>query len=167
MSKLDSASILSRDRSVPDSIPIRIAGPADAAAILALEESFPTDRLSARSVRALLRSPSARIWIAERGGEPLGSIVLFMPRGRRFARIYSVVVAPAARGNGLGDRLVGIAEDAAAAARRDTMTLEVREDNAVARALYTRRGYTLREHLEGYYEDGADGLRLRKTLPVK
>ncbi len=169
MTRLRSALIpvIFSDNSVPDSIHIRIAGSADARAILAMEELFPGDRMSARSVRGLLRSPSVTIWIAERGGEGLGSLVLFLPRRWRGARIYSVVVVPAARGTGLGDRLVAAAEAAAEAAGREAMTLEVREDNAAARALYAKRGYTVSEHLHGYYDDGVDGLRLRKPLSVR
>jgi len=79
-------------------IDIRPATVADAGTILALEEHFPGDRLPPRSVRRLLRSPSARILIVERTGIPLGNLVLLMPRGRTLARIYSVIVAPLARG---------------------------------------------------------------------
>jgi len=147
-------------------IDIRPATVADAGTILALEEHFPGDRLPPRSVRRLLRSPSARILIVERTGIPLGNLVLLMPRGRTLARIYSVIVAPLARGARLGEAMVTAAENEARARGYDRMGLEVRRDNLSARRLYERLGYTVTADLPDYYEDGAPGLRLRKLLGV-
>jgi ribosomal-protein-alanine N-acetyltransferase len=42
--------------------------------------------------------------------------------------------------------------------------LEVRADNAAARALYAKLGFAESGQLPGYYEDGADGLRLTLDL---
>lgn len=142
----------------------------DARAILEMEKLFPSDRMSARSVRNVLRSASAQGWVAVRPGAPriaqdvLGCLVLFTRRGSGIARIYSVVVAPAARGQGLGAALVRTAQDWARHAGLHTLSLEVRADNAAARALYARLGYIEHARLPGYYDDGADGLRLRKSL---
>ena len=44
------------------------------------------------------------------------------------------------------------------------MTLEVREDNATAIALYRGRGYVETGRRPGYYDDGAAAIRLRRTL---
>jgi len=143
---------------------LRRARPDDAAALLALEQHFPGDRMSARAVRHLLRSPSAALWVAERGGAVLGALVLLTRRNSRIARIYSVVVSPAARGEGLGRRLVGAAERHAAAMRKIRMALEVRADNRAARDLYRGLGYQEIAALPAYYEDGAAGLRLHKPL---
>jgi ribosomal-protein-alanine N-acetyltransferase len=136
----------------------------DMRAILDLEAQFPSDRMSARSVRDFLLSRSSRVLIATRGNENLGNLILLLPQRWRTARIYSVVVAPAARGIGIGSRLVQAAEAIAREAGREGVTLEVRVDNAAARALYEKLGYTLERELPGFYEDGADGLRLGKSL---
>jgi ribosomal-protein-alanine N-acetyltransferase len=146
---------------------IRPARPADAAALLALEQHFPGDRMSARSVRRLLSSASARIWVAERAGEVLGALILLSRRSSLVVRIYSLVVAPAARGTGLARRLVATAERAARAAKKNLMRLEVRADNQAARQLYARLGYREEQSLPAYYEDGADGLRLGKLLRAR
>lgn len=142
---------------------IRRARAADAAAILALEQWFPSDRMSARSVRRFLSVPSAAVWVAELAGEVAGSLVLLTRADARVARIYSVVVAPSARGQGLAQRLVAAAEREARKQKRD-VSLEVRADNAAARALYRKLGYVEARHLPAYYDDGADGLRLVKPL---
>ncbi|HSW14416.1 MAG TPA: GNAT family N-acetyltransferase [Solimonas sp.] len=148
----------------PAPVQIRRARPADAAALLALEQHFPGDRMSVRSLRHLLQVPSAALWVAQREGKVLGALVLLTRRNSGIARIYSVVVSPAARGAGLGRRLVLAAETHARRSKKSLMSLEVRADNAAAIALYLGLGYTQQRALAAYYDDGADGLRLRKTL---
>jgi ribosomal protein S18 acetylase RimI-like enzyme len=143
---------------------IRTAAVADAAAILELESHFPSDRMSARSVREFLRSPASRVLIAEMEGRLVGNLILLLPSRWRTSRIYSVVVDPAARGLGVGRALVLAAEQCAQDAKRDSLFLEVRVDNAAARAMYEKLGYVQVRELPGFYEDGADGLRLSKPL---
>jgi ribosomal-protein-alanine N-acetyltransferase len=150
---------------MPARLQVRRAGPADLPALLALEQNFPGDRMSARSLRRLLAGDSAAIWVARAGGTTLGSLVLLMRRNNAVGRIYSVVVDPAARGQGIAGRLVNAAERHARLGKKALMSLEVRADNAPARALYRRLGYAETAVLRAYYEDGADGLRLRKPLP--
>jgi Acetyltransferases len=149
---------------VAASVGLRQAGIGDLDALCALETLFPGDRMSRRSLRRLLQAPGAIIEIAERGDAVLGSLVLLRRRGSRLARIYSLVVAPAARGAGLGRRLVQAAEERARAAGSREMRLEVRVDNVAARALYASLGYREVQRLPAYYEDGAEGLRLRRPL---
>lgn len=142
------------------SLHVRAAKPGDAPAMLALESLFPSDRMSARSIRRFIASPSARVFVAVRGAELLGDLVLLLRANSRNARIYSVVVNPQARGLGIGNRLVEAAERAARREGRAAVSLEVRTDNVAARALYAKRGYVETHTLPAYYDDGADGLRL-------
>lgn len=143
---------------------IRRATPADAEAIIELEQLFPGDRMSHRAVRRLLRVPSAAAWVAVWQRVTVGALMMTTRRGSSIARIYSVVVHPRARGLGLGARLVRAAEAEARRRGACTMSLEVRADNTAARVLYERLGYRLHGCLPAYYEDGACGLRLRRKL---
>ncbi|MES0873913.1 GNAT family N-acetyltransferase [Sinimarinibacterium thermocellulolyticum] len=143
---------------------VRRARAEDAAGILALEQHFPGDRMSARSVRHLLRAASACVRVACLDGAVVGAVILLLRRNSRWARIYSVAVDPRWRGLGIGRRLVLAAEADARRLGRDGVTLEVREDNAAARALYENLGYRIDAVLPGYYEDGAPGIRLRKPF---
>lgn len=144
---------------------IRPGALADVEAILALEALFTSDRMSRPSVRRFLRVPTAQVLVAEAAdGALVGNLVWLRRAGSSAGRIYSVVVAPAARGQRWGERLVSAMEAAAAASGCDRATLEVRADNAAARALYAKLGYREAQTLPGYYEDGADGLRLVKPL---
>jgi ribosomal-protein-alanine N-acetyltransferase len=72
------------------------------------------------------------------------------------------VVAPHARGHGLGARLVACAEREARANACAGVSLEVRADNEVARSLYRSLGYLEHALLPAYYDDGAPGVRLRR-----
>ena len=146
---------------------IRAARPSDAAGILALERLFPGDRMSAASVRRFLRIESADVIVADRQGTLVGALVVLVRRDSRRARLYSVVVAPSARGQGLGARLVVRAERCARDRGCTGMQLEVRQDNAAARALYRHLGYDERQVLPDYYEDGATGLRLWRDFARK
>ncbi|HYC98924.1 GNAT family N-acetyltransferase [Brevundimonas sp.] len=74
------------------------------------------------------------------------------------AEILTLAVRPAARRAGLGGRLVGEGVRAAAARGAVRVFLEVAEDNAAARALYARAGFTEAGRRPGYYA-GADGGR--------
>lgn len=143
---------------------IRAATRADIDGVLALETLFPSDQISRPALRRFLRVPSARVWVAVQGGAIVGDVILLLRAGADFGRVYSVVVAPAARGQGLGDRLIATAERAARAEGRSRLRMEVRADNTAARSLYAKRGYREVAALAGYYEDGADGLRLEKQL---
>ncbi len=144
---------------------IRRGSLADVEAVLALEALFPSDRMSRRSVRRFLSVPTAQLLIAEGANAAVvGNLVWLRRKGSRAARIYSVVVAPAARGQRWGERLVAAMETAAAASGCERATLEVRADNAAARALYAKLGYREAQALPGYYDDGSDGLRLVKPL---
>lgn len=143
---------------------IRRARAGDAAGILALEELFPSDRMSARSARRFLRSASAGVWVAAASDTVAAALVLLMRRRARGARIYSLAVDPSARGQGLAKKLVRRAEAEARKRGFEHVSLEVRAGNTAARALYAGLGYTRAARLPRYYDDGAPGLRLRRTL---
>ena len=143
---------------------IRKAQPRDAPAIFALEDHFPTDRMTMRSVRRFLAATNSHVWIAELDGAVVGTLIWLSRKDSRAGRIYSVVVAPEARGRRFAQRLVAAMESEAAAEGRSMATLEVRADNHAARALYRKLGYIEARPLPGFYEDGGDGLKLVKPL---
>jgi [ribosomal protein S18]-alanine N-acetyltransferase len=143
---------------------LRDARREDLPAMIRLESLFPGDRLSPRQFRHHLVSPNARLRVLDAGG--IAGYALLLRHAQRSAwRLYSIVVDPARRGQGLGDRLLADAEAQARAAGAPALTLEVREDNPAAIALYRRRGYAETGRKPGYYDDGAAAICLRRALP--
>lgn len=143
---------------------LRDATVADLPTLLALESTFPGDRLSARQYRHHLRNPRARMRVAEVDGRVAGTSLLLTRAGSRGARLYSIVVDPVCRGRGLGRALAQDALAQARAAGCDRLDLEVRADNASALALYRALGFGEQRRLPGYYDDGMDGVRLGRAL---
>jgi [ribosomal protein S18]-alanine N-acetyltransferase len=144
-----------------DTYSIRPAGPDDLALLNALEEtSFSLDRITRRSWRRLLRQPSALVLIA--GSD--GALVLLFRRGARIARIYSIAVAAARRGSGLGGALLEEAGNAALRRGCTHLRLETRLDNRGAQALFRRQGFAPIGRTENYYQDGMAALRLERCL---
>ncbi|HJU06897.1 MAG TPA: GNAT family N-acetyltransferase [Rhodanobacteraceae bacterium] len=144
---------------------IRRARMGDLDALVALEEaSFDHDRVSRAQWRRHLRSDSACVLVAERNTTVSGCALLFLRRGNRNARLYSIAIAYTSRGRGVGAALLQAVEAEARARGCVTMRLEVRTDNAAAIALYEKRCYIRRKREPGFYENGADAWRYEKAL---
>lgn len=137
----------------------------DLDALVAIENAaFVGDRLSPRSFRHLLRSPSCSVVVAELEGGVLGyALVLFRKASQR-ARLYSIAVDSSAHAAGVGRALLAAAERSARKRGATDMRLEVRQDNARAIALYEKAGYRRLGVKPDYYADGATALRYAKSL---
>ena len=144
---------------------VRRAEPGDVDALIKLEHRvFPTDRLSRRSLRRLLDSPSAAVLVAVENAQLAGiAIVLFRARSA-VARLYSIAVAPHVGGRGVAAMLLDAAEEAALARGCRIMRLEVHRANHAAISRYRKSGYREFGRYRAYYENGADALRFEKRL---
>ncbi len=149
---------------------IRPAKANDLEALLVLENTcFQSDRMSRRAFRRALGNPRAQIAVVPGPGSGpdgglLGAAVVYTRQDSPAARLYSIAVHPAARGQGLARRLLRHMEIAAQKNGAREMRLEVSINNRAALALYEESGYEIFARVSGYYEDGADALRLAKPL---
>ncbi|MEQ5815520.1 ribosomal protein S18-alanine N-acetyltransferase [Marinobacter sp. NFXS11] len=144
---------------------LRQASSKDLDALVRLENRcFSEDRLSRRSFRRFLEMPRDRLIVAEADGDLVGYCLVLMSAATRLARIYSIAVSPAVRGQGVGEKLVREAESEAAEAGRIVMRLEVREDNRGAISLYKRLGYRQFGTYRDYYEDHGTALRFERRI---
>lgn len=81
------------------------------------------------------------------------------------AELLRIAVAPSARRQGLGRRLLEANQASLTALGCDTLHLEVRVSNAPARALYEALGWRVVGQRRGYYRDGEDAALYRRELP--
>jgi acetyltransferase len=79
------------------------------------------------------------------------------PNGRHRAEVQKVMVAPGARGHGVGAALMHALDDEARRAGRTLLVLDTREDDAAER-LYRQLGWTLSGRIPGYVLE-SDGRR--------
>jgi [ribosomal protein S18]-alanine N-acetyltransferase len=144
---------------------LRPAHMSDVDALLALErELFATHRISRRSFRRFLASPTATLIVLERDGRPAGYALVLYRANSNLARLYSIGVASHHRGRGLARRLLSAAQLDARGRLCRAMRLEVREDDARAIAFYQKAGYRLFGRRAGYYRKRTDALLFEKPL---
>jgi len=84
-----------------------------------------------------------RCWIAEMNGAPVGCVMLVKDEQPDTARLRLLIVAPQARGLGLGQRLTDECIAFARAKGYKKMTLWTHDCLKAARRCYARRGFTL------------------------
>nr|WP_196242188.1 GNAT family N-acetyltransferase [Azospirillum oleiclasticum] len=126
------------------------AGPPHAAVLAELQAAcFPDEPWSAVSIAGMVEPPAAFAVIAMEGGEPAG-FVMVRTAGED-GEILAIGVLDHARGRGTGRRLVDAAVAGAMRRGATAVFLEVAEDNAAARALYSRAGFVPVGRRPGYY----------------
>ena len=144
---------------------IRRAQSNDLSALVALENaSFNYDQIGLRSFTHLLKQKSSLLWCAEINGEIIGYAIILTRKNSRKWRIYSIAIAPHARGKGIGKALMLAIMENAKSATVSALSLEVKCDNKGAIELYRQLGFEVIDVLPAYYSDGTDGYRLQITL---
>ena len=143
----------------------RQASADDLESLLTLEnQCFEHDRLSPRSFQWMITRAHASLIVAQHQQRVMGYALLLFHRGTSLARLYSIAIAPEARGHGLGKRLLSEAEQRAREHDCAYLRLEVRSDNAAGIRLYEGAGYRRFAEVDDYYEDHAQALRYEKRI---
>lgn len=137
------------------------AEPADVDAIAGVEARAAHGPWSAAAVRATLAAPTTRAWVV-RDPRVVGHLLTSHVLDE--AEILTLAVDPSRRRQGLARQLLAAAEAAWRAVGVARIHLEVRADNAPARALYTACGWAEVGRRPAYYRDGEAAILMRRTL---
>ena len=116
----------------------------------ALEERCVSCPWTAAQLQNMMEDPRAAFFVLDDGGTDAGYTAFYTVLDAGY--IANVAVAPDYRRRGLGDALVTAKTEEARRRRLTCLTLEVRESNAPARALYEKHGYKAVGIRKNYYE---------------
>src|SRR5258708_11340593 len=137
---------------------IRRGKPADLDALWELENQvFATDRMSRRSLRRPLASPSAVAIVARADGAVMGVAVVLFRANSRVARHYSLAVAPKYTGRGIASALLAMAEKIAMRRKCRSLRLEVHERKHGSIKAYRNAGYHEFGRCRHYYQGPGHG----------
>ena len=99
-----------------------------------------------RLIPGLKNHPTTLIFIAYTNGEPVGIATCFVGfstfAARPLINISDLAILPDRRGQGIGRALLAAVEQKARDSGCCRITLEVQENNAVARHVYNQAGFT-------------------------
>ena len=127
---------------------------------------FSSDIISRRQFKYLLTKANSIVVKAESDEIFIGYMVLLKRRDSRSLRIYSIGVATRARNQGVAQKFLSYAEQAARNHECNRITLEVAVNNESAIKLYRKAGYIEYGQKANYYEDGCTALLFHKIIPL-
>ena len=125
--------------------------------------SFHEERFQRWLLQSMIGEKAFLTMVALEDGEVVGygSVHLSGPGP---ARVISIAVLPARRGNGIGRSLLEALEDECSAKNIASLCLEVSMSNLVALHLYLSKGYEVEGTIPGYYGEGKDAFYMVKDL---
>jgi len=157
---------VSRPPAAPD-LAVESVAEKDLPAILAIEAaSFSAPWTEEMFRWELAQDGPGCAWVARRGEHVVGYLFTWIVAGE--FHINNIAVAPEHRGQGIADALLKAGLEAAVARGARVALLEVRENNAPARALYARWGFAVAGRRRRYYTHPTeDALLMRcEDLPA-
>lgn len=140
---------------------LRSAIEADLNALVELENKvFAYDQLQRRSFKNFINSKND-LWVCEVNQIVVGYILVLKRKGSKKQRIYSLAISPECQGQGLGRILLSHVLKHTQGI--ETISLEVKVDNAGAIRLYESLGFIQSGRVAGFYSDGTDALIFSKS----
>jgi len=151
------------DTSWIESVTLEQMRPEDLAAVLDIERSSFPSAWSAESYLRELRNPHSYYFTARLGSELVGYAGMWIVAEE--AHISTIAVHPQRRRRGVGERLMSHLMSVAKERQATRMTLEVREGNLAAQALYLKLGFRSAALVPRYYGDtGESALVMYRSL---
>jgi ribosomal-protein-alanine N-acetyltransferase len=154
---------------MPTRFTIRRFHSADMDRILEIERaSFGKDAYDRKLFAEYERRCGELFLLAEGDGTVAGYSIACTreSKGDLVASLESIAVTPRARGKGAASTLLKSTIRRLKLRGVGRITLMVRSSNTVALQFYERRGFTAVRRAPKYYEDGEEGLIMRKDLAL-
>jgi ribosomal-protein-alanine N-acetyltransferase len=128
--------------------------------------SFGADAYDRNLFAEYTRECGGLFVVAERAGQVCAYAIAAIcgDRAGKRAELVSVAVDPAFRGQGAASALMDSTLRRLGRRKVTRFGLMVKVTNERARGFYEKYGFRKLRRVAGYYEDGADGLRLAKDL---
>ena len=152
-------------RTPPIEIPAEITVQSDPVLLAGLHQACVEEPWDACAMARLLGLPQTTAYIAVRGAEPCGLVLL--RRAGEDCEILTIGVTPAMRGQGIGAALLDAAGDWAWRIGARAVVLEVAGDNRPALRLYDKSGFEKCGRRPGYYPAVGDGRPRREALILR
>jgi ribosomal-protein-alanine N-acetyltransferase len=140
---------------------VRAMTEADLDRVMDLEQAIFSSPWRRSFFVADVARPGGLCVVAEEGGEVVGYAVAW---GSEEVHLANLAVEPAVRGKGVGDALIRAVLDYGRRRSAESVYLEVRQSNSVARRFYARHGFVPTYLRKGYYENGEDAIIMELAL---
>jgi ribosomal-protein-alanine N-acetyltransferase len=141
---------------------LRPFGPEDVAAAAAIDRRASASPWSVAQFEQELSRPHSRAWALAEGPDLRGFAFLWLVADE--GQVANIAVAEEHRRRGDGARLLARLLDEARRAGARRATLEVREGNAAARALYEKHGFRTTHRRPAFYENREAALLMERGL---
>lgn len=135
-------------------IVIRVANANDAYLIRSIDDEYEYDKYSVGLIEKSLEDDFTVNFVAEKDGVAIGYIsatIIFQE-----CNILKIVVSKNNRQEGVATKLLQYTMQYAKSYGVETVFLEVRQSNNVAKSFYEKNGFTLKYQRKKYYDDGED-----------
>jgi [ribosomal protein S18]-alanine N-acetyltransferase len=145
-------------------VQIRAARPADADAVVALDQASFSQPWAPHVVREAIERAQGGDYIAlvAQSETVIGFVIAWTVRDE--GEIATIAVSENARGQGIGEKLVRAALHESARRGAATVFLEVRPHNQSARRLYEKCGFQVVGLRKNYYRDGDDAVLMKLEI---
>ncbi len=125
---------------------------------------FKTDKISQRQMRYMLSKAKAFVLLAKIKSITVAYCICFIPALPRPARLYSLAVLTEYRNQGIANLLIKKIIQKLQSLGYTSCNLEVRNKDTLTKSLYTKFGFKVIQFLPNYYEDGEDGIRMKRLF---
>lgn len=148
-----------------DELKLELAQETDIKELISLEKiCFKEDAFSKNQITYLITKAKGEFIVIRQNNKIIAYLIISKRENSKQIRIYSIAIAPKARGLGLAKRLMNYAEDVCKKESKERISLEVSKENIPAINLYRSFGYEIVGERLNYYANGGNAILMLKRI---